>query len=213
MSDLLWRGLVLGFSLSLLVGPMMFVFVQVGVERGFRAAAMAAFGSWSSDIMYIFLVYFGISYIFSITEATGFRFWSSLAGGLILIIIGLAIMLRRPVSDRKETPPVMDAAMASPPKSWFRLWLMGFLINTVNPFPAFFWLGVMSSTGRSLSASEAFVLFGSIVGTVIFFDLLKVLLAKRLQLWLRTSYIAYMRRFSGVALVALGCVLIVRGLF
>mgnify|MGYP000190316120 CR=1 FL=1 len=201
VNDLLWRGLVLGFSLSLLVGPMLFVFIQVGVERGFRAAAMTAFGSWASDVMYIFLVYFGISYIFSITKADGFRFWSSLAGGLILVVIGAAILLRRPATVQQPAIPIAGEAGVdvNRSKSYLSLWLTGFVINTVNPFPAFFWLGVMSSAGSSLSTSEAFVLFGSIVGTVIFFDLLKVLLAKRLQRWIRTSssYIAYMRRFSG----------------
>ncbi|NUO00751.1 MAG: LysE family transporter [Saprospiraceae bacterium] len=210
MSELIWRGLVFGVSLSFLIGPMMVVYIQIGVERGFRAATMAAFGSWASDVMYIFLVYFGVSYIFSITNAEGFRFWSSLAGGLILVVIGLAILLRRPVAARNPSMPLATNAGNSS-KSYFRLWLTGFVINTVNPFPAFFWLGVMGSAGRNLSASETLVLFGSIVGTVIFFDLLKVLLAKRLQLWIRTSYIAYMRNFSGAALVILGIVLIIRG--
>ncbi len=212
MNELMWRGLVLGFSLSLLVGPMMFVFIQIGVERGFRAAAMAAFGSWASDVMYIFLVYFGISYIFRMTNADGFRFWSSLAGGLILVVIGSAILSRRPLAKGDKPSFVLPGNVTvSNSKSYFRYWLMGFVINTVNPFPAFFWLGVMSSAGSKLSASDAFLLFGSIVGTVIFFDLLKVLLAKRLQLWIRNSYITYMRRFSGVALVVLGVVLIIRG--
>jgi len=190
---------------------MLFVFIQVGVERGFRAATMTAFGSWASDVMYIFLVYFGISYIFSITKAEGFRFWSSLAGGLILMVIGAAILLRRPKPVQQPAIPLSGTSDVNRSKSYLRLWLTGFLINTVNPFPAFFWLGVMSSAGRSLNASEAFVLFGAIVGTVIFFDLLKVLLAKRLQLWIRTSYMAHMRRFSGAALVVLGVVLIIRG--
>ncbi|MDZ4679040.1 MAG: LysE family transporter [Saprospiraceae bacterium] len=211
MNDLLWRGLVLGLSLSFLVGPMMVVFIQVGVERGFRAAIMAAFGSWTSDVMYIFLVYFGISYIFSITKAEGFQFWSSLAGGLILVVIGLAILFRRPVATRRPAIPLAANVAGNSSKSYFRLWLMGFVINTINPFPVFFWLGVMSSAGRSLSAAETTVLFGSIVGTVIFFDLIKVLLAKRMQRWVRTSYIGYMRRFSGAALVVLGVVLIIRG--
>ncbi len=189
----------------------MVVFIQVGVERGFRAATMAAFGSWTSDVMYIFLVYFGISYIFSITKAEGFRFWSSLFGGLILVVIGLAILIRRPVATRSPAIPRAANVAGNSSKSYFRLWLMGFVINTINPFPAFFWLGVMSSAGRSLSAGETTVLFGSIVGTVVFFDLIKVLLAKRLQGWVRTSYIGYMRSFSGAALVVLGVVLIIRG--
>jgi len=211
VNDLLWRGLVLGLSLSFLVGPMMVVFIQVGVERGFRAAMMAAFGSWTSDVMYIFLVYFGISYIFSITKAEGFRFWSSLFGGLILVVIGLAILLRRPVATRSPAIPSAANVAGNSSKSYFRLWLMGFVINTINPFPVFFWLGVMGSAGRSLSAAETTVLFGSIVGTVVFFDLIKVLLAKRLQGWVRTSYIGYMRSFSGAALVVLGVILIIRG--
>ncbi len=155
----------------------MVVYIQIGVERGFRAATMAALGSWVSDVMYIFLVYFGISYISSITKAEGFRFWSSLAGGLILVVIGMAILLRRPVSARNPSIPIAAKPPVNSSKPYFQLWLTGFVINTINPFPAFFWLGVMSSAGRTLRASEATVLFGSIVGTVVFFYLIKVLLA------------------------------------
>ena len=204
---LLWQGALLGLSLSLLAGPMLFILIQLGIEKGFRAGATAGFGVWASDTLYVLSAYLGISYLLQLTQWQGFKLWASLAGGLILIIIGATTLLIRPAKkDIGSNKPASH--------NWAGYWIQGFLVNTFNPFTAFFWIGVMTSVSADgpLPLWDASLFFGSIIGVIIITDLLKVLLAKRIQHWMQYSYLLAMRRVSGTALVLFGVFLVFRGM-
>ncbi|MCB9272702.1 MAG: LysE family translocator [Lewinellaceae bacterium] len=205
--SLVWQGALLGLSLSVLAGPMLFVLVQLGMERGFRAGATAGAGVWVSDTLYVLSAYWGISYLIQITQWQGFKLWASVMGGLVLIIMGVATLLARPALQQQK-----EKAMAS--THWFSLWAKGFLINTINPFTAFFWIGVMTTTSANgpLPATDATAFFGSIIGVIILTDILKVLLAKRIKKWMSYRYLLAMRRVAGTALVVFGVFLMVRGM-
>lgn len=206
--SLVWQGVLLGLSLSVLAGPMLFVLVQLGMERGFRAGAMAGAGVWASDAAYVLSAYFGISYLIQITQWQGFKLWASVMGGLVLIVMGVATLLAQPALQHQK-----EMAMAAS-SNWFSLWMKGFLINTVNPFTAFFWIGVMTTASAKgpMPATDATAFFGSIIGVIILTDLLKVMLAKRIKNWMNYSYLLYMRRVAGTALVVFGVFLMVRGM-
>ncbi len=203
--NLIWQGFVLGIGLSILVGPMMFIFLQIGIERGFRAGLAAGLGVWISDFSYIVAVYFGISYIRQIIAWDGFEFWLGSIGGIIIMIIGLTTLLSR--APQKSQQGKIDTTN----NSYFSLFTKGFVVNTFNPFPLIFWSGVMTSFSAKYSgAGAAALLFGSILLTVIFTDMLKILLAKRLQKILTDRNVYYLRRGSGIILLVLGLGLFIR---
>lgn len=202
----LWQGIVLGLTLSVLAGPMMFLFLQLGVERGFRAGIAAAAGAWTSDFFYVLGAYLGISYLLRLAQWSGFQLWMGIIGGFILIISGLSTLFTRQQSadDSSRTPTSR--------LTYFGLFFKGFLINTFNPFAAFFWLSVVSAasaTGK-LTAPMATVFFSAIMGTIILTDLVKIFLAKRIKPWLNHHKLAYFRRFSALALIVFGIVLLAR---
>ncbi|GJM35955.1 MAG: hypothetical protein DHS20C18_49560 [Saprospiraceae bacterium] len=206
---LLGQGIILGLSLSVLAGPMMFLFIQLGIERGFRAGAAAGLGSWTSDILFALAVYFGISYVLRVSNLSGFALVTGLIGGIILIVIGLGVLWHRPPE------PQLEVDLNNFRDSYVGLWLKGFLINTFNPFAAFFWIGVMTSfsASKQMNGLDATILFGSIIGTIVSTDILKILLAKRLKPLMKSSYLDNMRKVSGVAIVLFGLILIGRVIF
>lgn len=203
--NLVWQGFVLGIGLSILVGPMMFIFLQIGIERGFRAGLMAGLGVWISDFSYIIAVYFGISYIRRIIAWDGFEFWLGSIGGIIIMIIGLTTLLSSaPKASKKNRIDTKN-------NSYFALFSKGFLVNTFNPFPLIFWSGVMTSfSAKHSGAGSAALLFGSVLLTVIVTDMLKILLAKKLQKILTDKNIYYLRTGSGIILLVLGLGLFIR---
>lgn len=205
--NLLWQGALLGLSLSILAGPMLFILMQLGIEKGFRAGATAGFGVWASDTLYVLSAYLGISYLLQLTQWQGFKLWASFAGGLILIIIGATTLLARPARKAWKNNQAVS-------HNWAGYWMQGFLVNTFNPFTAFFWIGVITTVSADgpLPAFDATLFFGSIIGVIIITDLLKVLLAKRIQNWMKYSYLLAMRRVSGTALVIFGVFLMFRGM-
>lgn len=203
--NLIWQGFLLGLGLSILAGPMLFILIQTGIERGFRAGIAAGSGAWVSDILYIVAVFFGLSYVQGITEdQKGFEFYVALIGGTILIVMGIGALLQK-----TEMRKPQELARK---KGYVWLWLKCFLINTFNPGAAFFWLGVMSTVvlDGNLVVNEAFVFFTTIMLTIILTDVLKVVLAKKIQPWLNLKRLKIIKLISGLALTVFGLVLILK---
>lgn len=204
--ELLWNGIKFGLALSILAGPILFALVQTSVEQGFRAGWAVGFGIWSSDLFFILATYFGISYVAELTKWDGLEFTLGIAGGIILIIFGTgALVLKTPAIENFEKKAIRYS-------TYFSLWLKGFLINTVNPFTLFFWIGVsgMLFTEKELQANEAQLFYGGLIGTIVATDSAKVALAKFIRRWLKPNFILWMRRVAGIALIIFGIVLLIR---
>lgn len=200
----LLNGILFGLLLTILLGPILFALLQTGIERGFRAGAMVGLGVWISDMLYILLAYFGVSYLMQAASWPGFELLLGIGGGLILIGSGLATVLSK--------PPTLGVAPKGFSGTYFALWLKGFLINTVNPFTVFFWISVMTTVVAKddFQRSDAIYFFGGILGTIIITDLLKVLLAKMIRQYLRPVHLMWTRRIAGIALILFGIGLIIR---
>lgn len=203
--ELLFNGILMGLALSILVGPILFALIQVGIEQGFRAGFALGLGIWMSDFMFIGSVYWGVSYVAHVTEMEGFEFYLGGIGGIILMVIGIGTFFTKP-------PAIVAKSDIVEGRSYFGLWLKGFLINTLNPFTVLFWLSMMSTVvlKQGLSGAQSFLFFGGIMGTVIFFDSLKVYLAKLIRNRLRPIHILRLRQISGAALFLFGVFLMVR---
>ena len=223
--DLLIKGIFLGLTLSILVGPIIFALLQTAIERGFRAGMMVGLGVWVSDIMYISIAYFGVSYIVAITEYEGFEEILGTIGGLTLIGFGLATLFSKPPKVPNAQKPAEDILDEQLPAAldfddddginrpnYFSLWLKGFLINTLNPFTVLFWTGVTGTmvAGQDFTDQDALVFFGGIFGTVMSIDILKIWAAKAVRHLLKPNAILKLRQVSGCALVMFGVALMVR---
>ncbi|TAK40716.1 MAG: LysE family translocator [Saprospiraceae bacterium] len=204
--DLLWNGIKFGLALSILVGPILFALIQTSIEEGFRAGWTVGLGIWMSDMCFITLTYFGVSYIAELLRWDGLEFTLGIAGGIILLVFGIgALLVKPPAIDKFETKAVRH-------HSYFALWFRGYLINSVNPFTFFFWIGVsgMLFTERGLQPHEARWFYGGLVGTLMVSDTVKVALAKFIRRWLKPNFILWLRRIAGIALIVFGVVLLVR---
>lgn len=205
-----WQGIILGLGMSLLIGPVVFLFLHTAIERGFRASAMAGFGVWVSDLFFVLSFYFGVSYVMKLVAWDGFKAWAGLLGGLILIAFGVATAVTPPPLPGEGQQKVITTR-----SSYFTLWFKGFLINTLNPFAAIFWLGVMSALSAKgpLQPVNAFYFFSGAIGAIVLTDILKIVLAKQLKSWLNRSHIVQLRRISAIAMVILGLALGIRGVW
>lgn len=205
--ELLWNGIKLGLVLSVLTGPIVFALLQTSIEQGFRAGVMVAMGIWVSDLVFVAITYFGVAYVAELAKWDGLEFWLGIAGGIILMAVGASMLLLKP-------PPVehFEQKKAVRFSSRLSLWTKGFLINTINPFTFFFWLGVsgMLFTKQALQPDQAQLFYGGLFGTIIFTDCTKVGLAKYIRRWLKPKNILLIRKIAGVTLLVFGVVLFVR---
>jgi threonine/homoserine/homoserine lactone efflux protein len=194
------NGIGLGMSLSLLVGPLLFALISVSIENGFRAGILVAGGIWASDFLFIVATYWGLSLIAALTDWQYFEATLSVCGGVVLLISGIGIFFSKPNTE------------AASLKSHASYFIKGFLLNTINPFTVFFWFGIVSGFARKSAADnwhlEFFIL--GIFLTIILTDSLKVTFAKKLRQWLTERHIFWVRRISGLALMAFGVALAVK---
>ena len=122
-----------------------------------------------------------------------------------MVAIGIGVILSKaPTFERTEETKRRT--------SYFKLFTRGFLINTINPFTIFFWFSVMSSivVKNTLSTYQAFLFFGTIMGTIMITDMLKAFLAKMISNKLTSKHIAMTRKITGVLLVLFGIGILVR---
>ena len=205
--DLLLQGILMGLTLAIMVGPIIFALVETSLNRGIVGGLIVGSGIWISDILFIVLVFTGFAYVENVIKLPDFEFYGSVVGGVILLAIGIGMVLSNQI-DRQQSPQTFrDKA-----KDHASLWLKGFLVNTVNPFTLFFWVGVVSN---GLGYEEfTFETVGSffigLMVTIIITDALKVFLAARVRKLLTEKAILNMRKISGLALILFGIGLVVR---
>jgi threonine/homoserine/homoserine lactone efflux protein len=205
--DLLWQGIKIGLILCFMIGPVFFALLQTAVEEGFRAAAMVGAGIWTSDLAYILLVYFGLTFVKQYTESGQIEVAIGVVGTLLFIIFGLVALL---------TPPknllLPDDQLYQRSSSYFSLYLKGFLLNVFNPFTIFLWIGIMSTIliDQELSSGKAVTFFTGIIATVIITDLLKIVLSKRIRNIIQPKHLIWIRKGTGIALLSFGIFLAIR---
>ena len=203
--DIIWEGFQYGLLLTIMVGPIFFAIIQTSVEEGFTAGATVGVGIWFSDLLYILFVYFSVAYAAELLNNKTFTLTTGLIGSAILVAIGIAVYLSKP-------PTFEFATETKRQSSYFTLFTRGFLINTVNPFTIFFWFSIMSTivVNNTLSSYQAFLFFGTIMGTVMTTDMIKAFLAKMISNKLTPKHIAMTRKITGVLLVLFGIGILVR---
>lgn len=204
--EIFFEGIQIGLVLAIMTGPILFALLQVGVEEGVAAGMMVGFGIWISDLLFIVGVTWGMSYVLGISEGSDMTLRIGILGGLILIAFGLGTMLS------KAPEFVYQVNKAQRHSSWISLWTKGFLINTINPFTFFFWIGIASTAiiKKELGMAETVLFFAGIMGTVILTDFLKIYLSKEIRQYLKAKHLIWLRYISGGALVIFGIVLMLR---
>jgi threonine/homoserine/homoserine lactone efflux protein len=205
--DLLLQGILMGLALAIMVGPILFALVQTSLDRGVYSGLVVGSGIWISDILYIIFIFTGFAYIENVIQLPDFEFFGGIIGGVILLAIGIGMILSNQV-DRQLSPQTFKGKARDQASLWFK----GFVINTVNPFTVFFWVGVVSSGlgYEEFTFEKVGVFFIALMGTIIITDALKVILAAKVRKLLTDRAILNTRKISGLALIVFGIALMLR---
>jgi threonine/homoserine/homoserine lactone efflux protein len=202
----LFKGLLLGFTVAIILGPGFFSLLQTSIYRGFKAGVMLALGILISDFSLISLCYFGFMQIF---DNPGNQLSIGIVGGVILIVFGIVTFTRKPsLGDRVNNS---DDSKAKKPKIFTYIG-KGFLMNTLNPFLLIFWIGVVSfaTSNYGLDYKSLIFFFSGTLGTILLTDIIKCYLAIKVRKFLNLHVITWMNRLVGITLAVFGIVLIVR---
>lgn len=189
--EIILNGLIYGLLLCVLIGPVFFALIQNAIEKGFYSGLFMAIGIALSDALYITITYLGIS---QLTSNDKFNMWLGGVGGLILVGFGVFYLF-------KPVPTKGLKQLHQESTKWFRQILKGFLLNGVNPFVLFFWIGIVSNVSLDYSTNEAITFFVVLLATVFLVDVIKSYFAVKLAQIVTPRFMRIMNRVVGIALI------------
>lgn len=194
------EGAVLGFGLAFLIGPAFFALLNASIIHGFRVSAALAAGVVASDCLLMVVCY---QLILQLNKLSWFGPAMGLAGGIILLLTGGEIIRTR----HRQAEKISFSFRA------FReLFIRGFLINTINPFPWTFWLSTSEYVSRRFGQHGdvlPVLFFAASAMTVFSTDLLKAGFAQLIVNRLTQKVISYIKLISGLCLMAFGMYMLV----
>ncbi len=202
--EFIYQGILLGLSLSVLIGPLFVAQSQATLSIGFRAGMMLNLGIWISDVVISYTCFLFIKELGELVNHPDFRIYLGIAGVIVLMLIGFGLMFRK----YRES----DLDIGYSAKAGLNSFIKGFLVNTINPFTFTFWITVSTSyiIAQNATNSEALTLINSILAVIIITDTTKVYFAKRIKSILKPSMIVKLSQISGAVLVILSFLLLWR---
>lgn len=212
MIDLILKGIVTGFILSIMIGPVFFVLLETSIRKGVKSAIVFDAGVLVSDLIYILIAYVFYSEVANLTEGTNNEI-AQIIGGALFFIYGIVTFfkkLKHPELDE-------DGKIIRNQKDYVLLFIKGFLLNFANPLVIFYWFSVMTLATKSSKlphGDSAPVLFflGIILVTFFSIDLLKIFGAKRLQPLVTDNLLKALNQLIGIVFVGFGIFLLIKGI-
>lgn len=162
-------GFVTGLPFTISFGPVFFAITETSLKRGFWAGTIVAFGIVLSDIIYVTLIGLGFTTFFR-DEFSQSIF--AVFGGIMFLIFGISFLKKNIELKPDSTIPVSKRPIQS--------FLKGFAINTMNPYVALFWVGVVAvaSTELNLTGNAFIMYFSGFLLVLLVSDILKAWLAE-----------------------------------
>lgn len=202
----LLQGIILGLTLSALLGPAMFTLMQTSIHRGVKSGIFLAFGIFLSDICVVYLALLGALQL--INQKNNYMI-AGIIGGSILIGFGIYTFLHKINID--ENNKVIAVRVPGP----ITYILKGYFLNIMNPFVWFFWISAMVGVSSTyVDDKHGIILFFiGTLATVFASDVLKVFISSKIKQHLNTNILVRVNHFVGLLLIAFGLFLIVRVIF
>ncbi len=193
MGYVIINGFLFGLLLCVLIGPVFFALIQNAIEKGFWSGFFMAVGIAVSDSIYIVVTYLGIS---QLVDNPAFNMWLGGIGGGIMLVFGVVYLL-------KPVPQKGLKQLHQQDTNCFQQIMKGFLLNGINPFVLFFWLGIISKVTLDFeySDNEAVIFFVVLIATVFLADVTKSHFATKLSEIVTPRFIKIMNRVVGIALI------------
>jgi len=196
-----------GLGLSILTGPLMLALVEAGMLKGIRSGVSVGAGIWISDFLFILVIIIILPDIEILDLNPILARSIGFIGVAVLAFLGIRSLLRSKHEYLEEEQGSSNKKLEKA-----KPFAKGFLLNTLNPFTFLFWISVPGyyRIEEQLDRTQLIIFSLSIMFVVVLFDILKVILARKLQKKYFMNSLRYIRIVSGVLFLVFAVVLLVR---
>ncbi|EDZ62971.1 lysine exporter protein (LYSE/YGGA) [Sulfurimonas gotlandica GD1] len=192
------EGFLLGLGAAVPLGPINILIMNEAVKK-YKNGVMIGLGAMSSDIMYLFLIIFGLIAFFNQPYILNSL---SLFGGAFLIYLAYAIFKNR---DTKIGAPKEEVKESS----CVKLYAKGFILTAINPYTIGFWLSVSGYiAGKELNPYIA--LLGMLSAILLWITLMPYLvhrtkhkISRRVSHWISIASAVILFGFGSVMIIKL----------
>ena len=163
---LIFKGMLMGFAVSVPMGPIGVLIVQRTVNKNKTSGFLSGVGATLSDALYAIIAGFSLTYIIDFISVH--KLVLHVIGALALFLLGVHIYKKKP---QHHGVPVKEER-----HSYFRDVISTFLMTFTNPMVIFTFLTVYAGFGAASMIdkplSVALLVFGVIVGANLWWFLL-----------------------------------------
>jgi threonine/homoserine/homoserine lactone efflux protein len=210
--ELTIKGIVTGFALSIMIGPVFFVILETSIRRGVKAALALDLGVLISDLVYILIAYVFYSEVSGLINGEN-KGLLKLIGGILFVIYGAFTFFKKPKEEKVDE--VGNVVQNS--TDYFMLALKGFLLNFANPLVIFYWfsvitMGAKNSAHAGTNQNSILFFLGVILVTFFSFDLLKIVGAKKLRPLVTERLLVALNQLIGIVFFGFGVFLVIQGI-
>ncbi|MFC2119236.1 LysE family translocator [Bacteroidota bacterium] len=194
---LLLKGLIIGFSASVAIGPIGIMVIQRTLNKGRLSGFVSGMGASIADTIYAIIAGFSLTYIITFLEEKQLLF--QLLGGLVLLGLGLKIFYTNPALQlrrqrRKKTKLIED-------------FLSIFFLTISNPIAVFLFVAIFAGLGLLNEDANYFqtsmIVIGVLIGTTLWWFFLSSIIS-RFKSKFRLKSLWWLNKISGLIIFAFG---------
>jgi len=179
------------------IGPVKSVLLNTGIKNGFFHAWFFSLGALTTDIMYMFIVYFGVGQFID-SPLMRIVLWSF--GCFVLLYTGIENLL----SLHKIEMNLKYGKRVRLRKSI----LSGFFMSLLNPLTILFWLGIygsiLANTAGVSTGYQIFINSIAILAGIILVDFIMSFLSSGARKLLSTKLLKIVSLISSIIMIGFG---------
>lgn len=219
--EYVFQAIGIGFLLSIMIGPVFFVLLEISITKGFKSAMIFDAGVLLSDLFYIVISLFFAYQLKGLGDVKN-NLILSVLGGTLFIAYGVYNLFFKQVTmgtgalDEELLDSEEKANKSTKKKDNSMLVLKGFMLNLLNPGVVIYWLAIIAK-GFDLVApyeSDAHIVIFITIILITFFgiDCLKAYVANKIKPLVTVKLLRGLNSLIGFIFFGTGIFLILRQL-
>jgi threonine/homoserine/homoserine lactone efflux protein len=219
--EYVFQAIGIGFLLSIMIGPVFFVLLEISITKGFKSALIFDLGVLLSDLFYIVISLFFAYQLKGLGDVKN-NLALSILGGSLFMAFGVYNLFFKKV---RLAPIDLDRELIDLPEQQVKpkrkkdntmLVLKGFTLNLLNPGVVIYWLAIIAKGFDLVAKYESDIHISIYLAIILitFFgiDCLKAYVANKLKPLVTVNLLKALNLLIGVVFSGTGVFLILRQL-
>jgi threonine/homoserine/homoserine lactone efflux protein len=219
--EYVFQAIGIGFLLSIMIGPVFFVLLEISITKGFKSALIFDLGVLLSDLFYIVISLFFAYQLKGLGDVRN-NLALSILGGSLFIAFGVYNLFFKKV---RLAPIDLNHELIDVPEQQVKpnrkkvntmLVLKGFTLNLLNPGVVIYWLAIVAKGFDLVAKYESDIHISIYLAIILitFFgiDCLKAYVANKLKPLVTVNLLKALNLLIGVIFSGTGVFLILRQL-